>query len=251
MQKPLDQFNLYSLLNFNFINKCYIIITDFEITSFQFLSLVLILVYLINTESFNTISLIVSKVFTFIKNLVYNQLKLGGEFFYIYVISIFIVILFFNVVGLVPGGMCLTAQLIVPLTLSLSVFGGVVFYIITWFGIRHFVNLFIPAGIPKIMVPFLWCIEFISFLSRAISLSVRLFANMVAGHSLLHILINALILGFKMIKKMEVIFIFLLMIPLIIICAIYLLEFGIAFLQAYVFIVLTLIYLSDTIVKSH
>jgi len=101
-----------------------------------------------------------------------------------------------------------------------------------------FFNLFIPAGVPLLLIPFLFFIEVISYLSRGFSLSVRLFANIMSGHSLLNILSSFAI---KLFNK----HVLLGLIPFIIVLAVTGLEIGIAILQAYVFVVLFSLYLND------
>jgi ATP synthase subunit 6 len=143
---------------------------------------------------------------------------------------------------------CATAQLGVPLSLSLSVFFGTFYFILYNCDIIYFFNLFIPKGVTKVLIPIIFILEVISFLSRALSLAIRLFANMVAGHSLLHILSGALLSIGGGLKKIDNLIYLILIIPFIIILLVYFLEFGIAFLQAYVFIMLSLVYLKDSLI---
>ena len=177
-----------------------------------------------------------------------NQLSYSGEIYFIIILILFFIILIFNLLGMVPGFFCVTSQLGVALSLSFSIFCGAVFFIFNNCGLNYFINLFIPQGVPKILLPLLFILEIISFLSRALSLAIRLFANMVAGHSLLHILAGALVNIINSLKRLDNIYIFLVLAPFIIILLVYFLELGIAFLQAYVFIMLSLIYLKDTLV---
>jgi len=114
---------------------------------------------------------------------------------------------------------------------------------------KGFLSLFIPKNVPDILLPFLVIIEIISYISRTFSLAIRLFANMVAGHALLHILINSVTSNIKLITNIYVLpFV---IIPVALLIAIILLELGIAFLQAYVFIVLFSIYLNDAFKGGH
>jgi ATP synthase subunit 6 len=137
----------------------------------------------------------------------------------------------------------LTSHVTVAFTLSFSFFISIVFVGILIQKIS-FLNTFIPAGAPKILKPFLICIEIISYFSRPFSLGIRLFANLMAGHTLLAILAN---FTFLISKKSLIIA----LIPFILIVAIVGLEAMIAALQAYVFTVLVCIYLNDSIKGSH
>jgi len=124
------------------------------------------------------------------------------------------------------------------------VFVGITFYFINLKGL-DFLYFFVPKNVPTFILPFLIVIEIISYISRLFSLAIRLFANMVAGHSLLNILSNAVLLITKQIVVFEFIVIILSGIPLAIVFIIYLLEIIIAFLQSYVFTTLSCIYIND------
>jgi len=144
--------------------------------------------------------------------------------------------------GLLPFGFTITSHIIVTFTLSFSVVLG-----LTIIGFReqklHFLNLFVPRDVSKIMVPLLVVIEVVSYISRAFSLAIRLFANLMSGHTLLNILSTFVL---KLLKK-NVLFGIL---PFILVLAICFLEICLAFLQAYVFMVLTCIYLTDSLYEA-
>ena len=108
----------------------------------------------------------------------------------------------------------------------------------------HFLDLFVPKGVPKVLLPLLVFIEIVSYIARGFSLSIRLFANLMSGHSLIHILLFFItkILKFNFILGL---------IGLFLIIVIFLLEIGISFLQAYVFAVLVSIYLKDSYEVGH
>ena len=160
------------------------------------------------------------------------------------VFALFFFILVLNVLGLVPFGFCVTSQLVVTQFLGFLAIGGLTLKGAQLLGFR-FLNLFVPRNVPAAMLPFLSVIEVVSFVSRALSLSIRLFANMVAGHALLHILMGAL-LGVLAVATPSAVVLLAFLLPTLLIFAIFLLELGIAFLQAYVFVVLFLIYLNDS-----
>lgn len=159
------------------------------------------------------------------------------------VLTLAIFVVLFNLLGLVPFGFCVTSHLIVTQFLGGFVVGGLTVKGVQNLGFR-WLNLFLPRNVPLVMLPFLGVIELVSYVSRAFSLSIRLFANMVAGHALLHILMGALMNVLVLpIGSLGVVFGFGL--PALLILAIAALELGIAFLQGYVFVTLYLIYLTD------
>ena len=110
---------------------------------------------------------------------------------------------------------------------------------------KTFLKLFVPSGAPKALLPLIVVIEIASYLIRTISLSVRLFANMLAGHTLLFIMAS-FVMAFLASS-----YSFLGLLPFVIILAVYVLELGIAFIQAYVFIILVTIYLNDSLHPGH
>ena len=181
-------------------------------------------------------------LYEFINNLVQEQLGPQAQKYVGIVFTTWLYILTANLLGLIPFSFATTAQLVVAFGLSFSLFIGV-----TLIGILkhrlHFLSFFLPSGAPIGLAPLLVVIELISYIFRPISLGVRLFANITAGHSLL-----AIIAGFGWsIGTSGTALAFLSIIPLVVIVAIYGLELAVAFLQAYVFGVLLCIYLKDAI----
>lgn len=183
-------------------------------------------------------------LYTFITNLVREQLGQDKVTQYISIVfTVFLYILTSNLLGLIPFSFATTAQLVVAFGLSFSLFIGV-----TLIGILrhklHFLSFFLPSGAPIQLAPLLVVIELISYLFRPISLGVRLFANITAGHSLL-----AIIAGFSwtMIATNTILWSVVATVPAIVILAIFGLELAVGFLQAYVFAVLFCIYLKDAI----
>lgn len=157
--------------------------------------------------------------------------------------TIFIFILLANVVGLLPYGFTITGHIILTLQLALSIFIGII--AINLFSNQlGFFNLFIPSGVSAILLPFLVVIEVVSFLIRPFSLAVRLFANMLAGHTLLNIM-SAFV--FNLFKGYPL----LVILPLMFVVFIVVLEFCIALVQAYIFTILTCIYLNDIYSTGH
>lgn len=157
--------------------------------------------------------------------------------------SVFLFILMSNVIGLTPYGFTTTAFIIKTFSLSFSFLIGLTIAGFFQQGPRFF-NLFLPTGVPKALFPLLVVIETISYVSRAFSLGIRLFANMMSGHSLLNILA-----GFTLTLSKKSIFIGIF--PFLIVLSITFLEIGIAILQSYVFVVLLCIYLNDVLNDAH
>ena len=173
--------------------------------------------------------------FNFINNLITDTAGKEGRKYFPLVFSLFMFILFGNLFGMIPYSFTFTSHIIVTFGLALGVF---IFVTVLGF-IKHglkFFSFFVIPGLPIYMLPLLIPIEVISYLSRPISLAVRLFANMLAGHTLLKVFAGFVsALGFFGI------------LPLVFIVALTGLEILIAFLQAYVFAILTCLYINDAL----
>lgn len=248
--KPLEQFTINIFLKLKLFSQKYIIIDFMDVMLFINLIIIYVLNFnnrllILKRKTFQYIQIAIHK---FLKNILVGQLNFVGEIYFIGIIILFFTILVYNLLGMIPGFFCITAQLGVALTLSCSIFFCVIFFILYNCGIVYFIKLFIPNGVPSILLPLLFILELISFISRVLSLAIRLFANMVAGHSLLHILAGAFVNIINTIKKIDTFLIIVTLIPFIIILLVFFLEVGIAFLQAYVFIMLSCIYLKDTLI---
>ncbi len=169
-----------------------------------------------------------------------------GMKFFPLVFSLFMFVLTANMLGMIPGFFTVTSHIIVTFALAMLVIGTVVIYGFAKHG-THFLGLFVPSGVPAWLLPFIVVIEVISFLSRPISLSLRLFANMLAGHIALKVFggfvvsLGAAGVGYAILAPL----------PLLMAVALTALEFLVAFLQAYVFTVLTCIYLNDALHPGH
>lgn len=173
--------------------------------------------------------------YEFIGNMIRDNIGAEGRPFFPFVLSLFMFILFGNLLGLVPYSFTFTSHIIVTFAMAATVFLGVTLVGIIRHGL-HFFSFFVPKGVPVVMLPLMVPIEIISFLSRPISLSIRLFANMMAGHTMMKVFAGFVFsLGIFGVA------------PLIMDVALTAFEVMIAFLQAYVFTVLTCIYLNDTI----
>jgi F-type H+-transporting ATPase subunit a len=173
--------------------------------------------------------------YEFIANLLRDTVGNQGRRYFPFVFTLFMFVLFGNLLGLMPYSFTFTSHIIVTFVMALAIFIGVTILGLIKHGI-HFFTFFVPPGVSPVMWPLLIPIEIISYLSRPVSLSVRLFANMLAGHTLLKVIggfVAALgIFGIA---------------PLALLVALTGLELVIAFLQAYVFAILTCLYINDAI----
>jgi F-type H+-transporting ATPase subunit a len=169
-----------------------------------------------------------------------------GMTFFPLVFSLFTFVLVLNLFGMMPYGFTVTSQIIITFALAMVVMTTVVVYGISKHGTR-FLQLFVPSGVPIYILPLVVAIEVISFLSRPISLAVRLFANMLAGHIALKIFAGfvASLLSYSAWSAI------LAPLPLGLAVAFTALEFLVAFLQAYVFALLTCMYLNDALHPGH
>jgi F-type H+-transporting ATPase subunit a len=173
--------------------------------------------------------------YVFIANLVKDTVGTEGRPYFPFIFTVFMFVLVGNLIGMVPYGFTFTSHIIVTFTMAMVVFLGVTVIALIKHKI-HFFTFFMPPGVPLIMAPLLVPIEIISYLSRPISLSVRLFANMLAGHTLLKVFA-----GFVVALGLFGVF------PLAFVVVLTGLEIVIAFLQAFVFTILTCLYLNDAL----
>jgi F-type H+-transporting ATPase subunit a len=174
--------------------------------------------------------------YEFIDNMVGDALGDQGRKFFPFVFSLFMIVLMGNLLGMLPYSFTFTSHIIVTGALAMFVLLSVVVVGVYIHGL-HFFSLFLPKDLPIAMAPLVIVIELISFLSRPVSLSVRLFANMVAGHAMLKVFA-----GFSVMMGA-----FFGILPLLASIALIGLELMVAFIQAYVFAILTCIYLKDAV----
>ncbi|MBY0281141.1 MAG: F0F1 ATP synthase subunit A [Alphaproteobacteria bacterium] len=188
----------------------------------------------------NRLQVCVESLFHFIADMVTTYVGKEGLKFFPYILSLFLFILFGNLIGLVPYAFTFTSHIIVTFALASFVFLGITIVGFVKHG-THFFRIFYPSGIPIFVAPLLIPVEIISYLSRPISLSVRLFANMVAGHVMLKIFacFAVLLAGTSLVPAA--------ILPTLLNVAITSFELLVAILQAYVFTILTCIYLNDAL----
>lgn len=238
MASPLEQFEIRPLVPLSFGGM------DISYTqSALWMTIAVITATLFLTLSMRNRSLVPGRwqnaaemLYEFIAGMVRDNLGKEGQKYFPFVFSVFMIVLMGNLLGMVPYSFTYTSHIVVTASLALMVFLGATLIGILRHGL-HFFSLFMPAGVPIFMAPLIVPIEIISYLSRPLSLSVRLFVNMMAGHTMLKVFA-----GFSVAMG-----IILGVMPLVLNIALIGLEVMIAFIQAYVFTVLTCVYLKDAI----
>jgi ATP synthase subunit 6 len=243
---PLEQFRIVDLVKLG-IGKY-----DISLTNSSLNLLIILTILTLILRNFNSTKklfvipsnwqLVLENLYKFILSIVTDQIGNEGKKYFTLLTSIFLFILLSNFLGMIPYTLTVTSHPIITLGFALSLFIGITTIGLLKHGL-HFFHLFVPSGVPVALLPVIVVIEVISYLTRPLSLGVRLFANMFAGHTLLNIISlftwNILIYGG--------IFGILGLIPVALIMALISLEFVICFLQAYVFTVLVASYLNDVI----
>ncbi len=178
--------------------------------------------------------------YEFIADMIRQNVGSEGRQYFPFIFSLFMFILFANLLGMIPYSFTVTSHIIVTFA-----FAAVVFIGVTIIGfVRHgvgFLKFFVPSGVPVALLPLIVVIEVLSYLTRPISLSVRLFANMMAGHTMLKVF-GGFVVALGLLGGWA---------PLAFVVALTGLEIGIAILQAYVFTILTCIYLNDAVHMHH
>lgn len=184
--------------------------------------------------------------YEFIHNMVKNVLGKEGKPFFPLVFSLFSFVLVANMLGMFPYFFTVTSHVVVTATLAVFVVGLVVVVGIAKHGLGWF-KLFVPHGVPGVILPFISLIEIISFLSRPVSLGLRLFGNMLAGHIVLKVFAGFVV----SLASYGAVGVVGAAAPLVMAVALTALEFLVAFLQAFVFAILTCVYLNDALHTHH
>jgi F-type H+-transporting ATPase subunit a len=173
--------------------------------------------------------------YEFIANMIRENVGAEGRKYFPFIFTLFMFILMGNLVGMIPFSYTFTSQIIVTFAMAVTIFIGVTIIGLIRHG-WHFFSLFMPSGTPMVLAPLLIPIEIISYFVRPVSLSVRLFANMMAGHTMMKVFGGfTVLLGVLGIA------------PILLLVALTGFEIMVAVLQAYVFTVLTCLYLNDAI----
>jgi F-type H+-transporting ATPase subunit a len=184
--------------------------------------------------------------YEFVANMLRDSAGTHGMKFFPLVFSLFMFVLFANMLGMFPYFFTVTSQIIVTFSLAVVVIGTVILYGFYKHGLK-FLGLFVPSGVPGLLVPLVVAIEVISFFSRPVSLSVRLFASMLAGHITLKVFAGFIV----SLAALGPLGIATAVLPLLMTVALTGLEFLISFIQAYVFAILTCMYLNDAVHPNH
>ena len=247
---PLEQFQVISLLPIKLFSF------DFSITNILLINVIILLIYSFIITCFsknnsfffipNTWQILIESSYETAAQLTFDNLNFEGEKYFPFIASLFTFILFNNLIGLVPYSFTITSHLIVTFILSFTIFIAMLIICIK----KHKLNMlsiFLPAntsfGLALLLVP----IELISYIFKPISLGVRLFANLMAGHTLLKVIVG---FSWSMLLLEDVLSL-LHIIPLLVLVILMGLELGVALIQAYVFTVLACIYLGESINIGH
>ena len=240
---PMHQFNVYRIGPEISLGKVDISFTNASL--FMIISaLTIISVLFVGTRRKaivpTKIQLLTELSYTLVSKMISDTAGSKAKPYFPFVFSLFMFVLFCNMLGMLPYSFTVTSHIIVTFALAAVIFVGVTIIGFVNHG-AGYLKLFIPSGVPLFLLPLIVIIEIISYLSRPVSLSVRLFANMMAGHTMLKVfggfVISLGILGG--------------LLPLSFTVALTGLEILIAFLQAYVFAILTCIYLNDALNLKH
>ena len=244
MNSPVEQFTIKTLYDINLMG---IDVSFTNASLFMFLSIFCSIGFLYfgaRKQSLipNRIQCIVEMSYEFVANMVKENAGKGSQAYFPFVFTLFMFILFGNLLGMIPYSYTFTSQIAVTFTLAAIIFVGVTLIALFKHGFKFF-TYFFPSGVPIALAPLLIPIEIISYFIRPISLSVRLFANMLAGHTMMKVFAGLIIMMGSAGGLLKIGAI----LPLLAVIGLTGLEFLVAALQAYVFSILTCMYLHDAI----
>jgi F-type H+-transporting ATPase subunit a len=246
---PIHQFEITNFFVFGHLGSLELAFTRSAL--FMLISLAIIALLMIGTTGARAMvpgrmQSVAEMSYEFVASTLQSAAGSEGMKFLPLVFSLFMFVLTVNIIGLVPYAFAVTAQIIVTVSLALLVFVTVIVYGIRKNGLRFF-KLFVPSGAPIYILPLLVPIEVLSFLTRPVSHSLRLFANILAGHITLKVFAGfiTMLSAFGFLGWVGAI------LPFGMTVALTALELLVAFLQAYVFAILTCIYLNDAIHPGH
>ena len=240
---PMSQFEVYSIgpkiqigsFDLSFTNSSLFMVLTISVISLFFIAAT-------QKKSLvpNKMQLIAEMAFEFVSKMISETAGKDARPYFPFILSLFLFVLVANLLGMLPYSFTVTSHIIVTFALAFFIFVGVTLVGFARHGISY-LKLFVPSGVPIFLLPLIIVIEVISYLSRPVSLSVRLFANMMAGHTMLKVfggfVVSLGILGGWL--------------PLGFAVALTGLELLVAFIQAYVFAILTCIYLNDALNLHH
>ena len=244
---PIHQFNISKLIPLQVFGRDISFTNSSAYMVVAVLIVALLMIVFVNPRAMvpGRLQSLAEIIYEFIANMVREAAGESGMKFFPLVFSLFMFILICNFVGLIPYTFTVTSHIIITLTLALIVFATVIIAGFATNGL-HFLHLFVPSGVPKAVLPVVVAIEIISFLSRPVSQSIRLFANMLAGHITLKVFGGFVVMllgagGWAAISPL----------PFLMTVCLMALEMLVAFLQAYVFAILTCMYLNDALHPGH
>ena len=240
---PMHQFNVYRIGPEIKIDQIDISFTNASL--FMIVSCISILfIFTLGSSKKNIIpdkmQLFAELSYTFISKMISDTAGSKGKPYFGFIFSLFMFVLFCNMFGMLPYAFTVTSHIIVTFVLAAFIFISVTIIGFLKHGLGY-LKLFVPSGVPIILLPLIVIIEIISYLSRPISLSVRLFANMMAGHTMMKVF-GGFVISLGIVGGW---------LPLSFSVALTGLEILVAFLQAYVFAILTCIYLNDAVNLHH
>lgn len=247
---PIAQFQIKKIVTLGHIGGHEIALTNSAVFMIAAVALILGLTYLATTSRRlipGRLQSVAELTYEFVANTVRSTAGNDGMRFFPLVFSLFTFVLVLNLLGMIPGFFTVTSHIAVTAALAVLVILVVIIYGIYKNGLKFF-KLFWPSGVPLFIMPLITLIEILSFLSRPLSLSVRLFANMLAGHITLKVFASFIGL---LATSLGVVGWLMGILPFGMLIALTALEFLVAFLQAYVFTILTCLYLNDAIHPGH
>lgn len=250
IHSPLEQFEIVPLLPIR-LGSFDISFTNSSLMMVISAALIVILVQLISVDGNGYLvpsrwQSFVESIYTLVLGILGESVGEKGGQFFAFIFALFTFILTMNLLGLVPYSFTVTSHLVVTLTFALAIWVGKLFLGFRYHGIK-LLGMFVPQGVPFALIPFFVVLEVIGFVVPLISLSVRLFANLMSGHILLKV-----IFGFAWSMMMAGGLLFLAhFLPLAALFLLLGLETAVAVIQAYVFAVLTSIYLADMVHGGH
>tara|TARA_B100001057_G_scaffold143827_1_gene143575 strand:+ start:3780 stop:4514 length:735 start_codon:yes stop_codon:yes gene_type:complete len=240
---PMHQFQVYRLgpeiklgnLDFSFTNASLFMLISA-------LSICIFLYFGSNQKRIipGRLQLIAELFYNFIAKMISDTAGSKAKPYFPFIFTLFMFVLLCNMVGMLPYSFTVTSHIIVTLVMALFIFIAVTVIGFIKHGLKY-LSIFVPKGVPVILLPLITIIEIISYLSRPVSLSVRLFANMMAGHTMLKVF-GSFVISLGLLGGW---------LPLSFSVALTGLEILVAFLQAYVFAILTCIYLNDALNLHH
>ena len=240
---PMHQFNVYKIgpeIKISGIDLSFTNASLFMLLSAIFISLFLLLGTKDRKIVPGKFQLISEMLYNFISKMISDIAGKKAKPYFSFIFSLFIFVLFCNMLGMFPYSFTVTSHIIVTLAFAMFIFVGVTILGFVIHGFKY-LKIFVPSGVPMVLLPIIMIIEIISYLSRPVSLSVRLFANMMAGHTMLKVF-GGFVISLGLVAGW---------LPLTFSVALTGLEILVAFLQAYVFAILTCIYLNDALNLHH